>query len=366
LIGGPGRFLALLALSLAPSVARADGPAPMPARVDFVRPGCAPLPFDEPSFTSLLRIELQSDGVGRVSVVDASQPAARDPATPVADHALAVIRLEDACAANGAVGIAVDDAATDKSVRRTVELGAVPAQARARVLALATAELLRASWAELILPDAPPPRAPVPVEVRAATTERLKRVTGAADSPRGEHGPSPSSDVADSRARERLLVIVSPEARFFFRERLGLGGARIGPSIPLGSRTGLRLRLHGSAAYGNGTVNESGFSAWVVTSGAALTAGGRLGSAALELGPHAEVGWGWRRLDATDGAAGDAAMDGALATVSLVVSGRVHLGGAWWSIADVELGQAIATDVGGVDRTGGATAAARLGFALSP
>ncbi len=54
----------------------------------------------------------------------------------------------------------VDDALTNKSVRREVDLGDVPASGRPRALALAAAELLRASWAELALP--PPARRPRP------------------------------------------------------------------------------------------------------------------------------------------------------------------------------------------------------------
>lgn len=364
----PGRLAALLAAWCVAPAAWADDPAAAggspaqpsapvaraaPARVDFARPGCSPLAFDEPSFIALLRIELATDGVAEVAVHApfAAGPSAAD------GRALAVLSLVDACAADGTLSLAIDDAATSKRVERVVELGPVPARARARVLALAAAELLRASWAELVLPQAPAPRITVPAELREATGARLRRATERTEpAPRRAATPDPS---------ERVLVVAAPEARFFFREHLGLFGARIGPSIPLGRRAPLRLRLHVGSAFGAGAVDDERFDAWLVTSGVGVAGGGHSRTAALEIGPHLELGWGWRRPRTQPGSAA-ASSDGVVAAVSIVASGRVHLGGAWWSVADLELGQAVASDDGGVARTGGTTAGARVGFALAP
>jgi hypothetical protein len=64
-----------------------------------------------------------------------------------------------------AVTITIRDAITGKLVVREVELRAVPADARPLTLALAVDELLRASWVELTLADAPRPPRAVPSEI---------------------------------------------------------------------------------------------------------------------------------------------------------------------------------------------------------
>ncbi|MET0285253.1 MAG: hypothetical protein ABW352_12315 [Polyangiales bacterium] len=65
--------------------------------------------------------------------------------------------------------IVVRDALTRKLLERTLELASFPADGRALAIAAAADELLRASWAELLLPDAPPP-APEPELLSVATT----------------------------------------------------------------------------------------------------------------------------------------------------------------------------------------------------
>lgn len=66
----------------------------------------------------------------------------------------------------------VDDPVTGKRSQRLVDLSAVPEGARARLLSLALAELVAASWAEL---EAPPRRVP-PVEALAAPSVRRAAV----------------------------------------------------------------------------------------------------------------------------------------------------------------------------------------------
>lgn len=66
------------------------------------------------------------------------------------------------------VTVNVRDEITAKRVARDVDLRGLPEDARALVLAEATDELLRASWAELMVPDAPPPKQEPPPAVRRA------------------------------------------------------------------------------------------------------------------------------------------------------------------------------------------------------
>ena len=76
---------------------------------------------------------------------------------------LALLELEAAEQERVSVGIAVHDALTEKRVLRDLDLRQVSADARALAIAAAADELLRASWAELALHDAPEPaRAPPP------------------------------------------------------------------------------------------------------------------------------------------------------------------------------------------------------------
>jgi hypothetical protein len=66
------------------------------------------------------------------------------------------------------ITVLVKDEVTDKRVARDVDLATIPNDGRPLTVALAADELLRASWAEVNLVDAPPPVRPVPREVSEA------------------------------------------------------------------------------------------------------------------------------------------------------------------------------------------------------
>lgn len=69
------------------------------------------------------------------------------------------------------VDVEVRDAVTAKRVGRVLDLSRLPPDGRAMATALAIDELLRASWAELALPRAPPPAEPVPSAVARTVAE---------------------------------------------------------------------------------------------------------------------------------------------------------------------------------------------------
>ena len=73
------------------------------------------------------------------------------------------------------VTVAVRDAITGKRVAREIPLASVPRDARPLTVALAIDELLRASWVELALADAPPPGRPVPREIDALVAPARRR-----------------------------------------------------------------------------------------------------------------------------------------------------------------------------------------------
>jgi hypothetical protein len=98
------------------------------------------------------------------------------PDKPGMEAPLASVQLSAAELNRVAVEIEVHDALTNKYVLREVDTRNVPADARGLTLAAAAEELLRASWAELALEDAPTPAREPPIEVtnavRPATSVR--------------------------------------------------------------------------------------------------------------------------------------------------------------------------------------------------
>jgi hypothetical protein len=68
----------------------------------------------------------------------------------------------------------VGDSLTGKRVGREVDLSRTPPDGRALALAVSADELLRATWAELAVQDAPPPRAVVPTAVRAVVDSAIR------------------------------------------------------------------------------------------------------------------------------------------------------------------------------------------------
>lgn len=120
------------------------------------------LPPGTPPFVDLLRAELASRGFD----VCADRP--QDPREPTAT--IEVVPRPGGLALN----VEVRDAVTDKRVSRDVDLGAVPPDSQPLMLALASDELLRASWAELALRSSPPPSRPVPPAVAEVVRDSVR------------------------------------------------------------------------------------------------------------------------------------------------------------------------------------------------
>ena len=85
---------------------------------------------------------------------------------------LALVQLGAASQERVSVTIDVHDAITEKRVLRDVDLRRVTSDGRGLRVAQASEELLRASWAELALTDAPEPATQPPAEVTAAVMPR--------------------------------------------------------------------------------------------------------------------------------------------------------------------------------------------------
>jgi hypothetical protein len=87
---------------------------------------------------------------------------------------VATVELRQRAGESVMATIEVRDGVTAKRVARDIDLSALPEDGRALGVGLAADELLRASWAELALRDAPPPASPPPPAVEATVRTSLR------------------------------------------------------------------------------------------------------------------------------------------------------------------------------------------------
>lgn len=195
--------------------------------------------------TRLLRIELGSRDIESCDAPDASAPPPIATVSTSLGADSAVVRVE------------VHDRITEKVVSRDVSLAAVPSDTRMLTVALAADELLRASWAELTLKNAPPPAAPPPPAVIEAVRVRARE-------------PAPP----------RFALGVAAAIDAFFGASTLLG-ADVVASVWLVSRVRVEARLGARAGLA-----QSGPDGEVETS----TLGGKLGCAVTLTPPDRVVG----------------------------------------------------------------------------
>jgi hypothetical protein len=320
----------ILALSFFAADARAD----VPASVSVASPGC-PSVVDDAALVRQLRIELGTDGV-------------REVASPESKDVLARIRVDAACSPNATdVDVTIEDIATKKNVRRTFSISGVPLEARPRVLSLAVAELLRASWAELVVTDAPAPKT-VPPEIVLHLTERIER--------------------RESRSALPTNVALTLDTQLFPAYGSVVAGPSVGVSIPFGA-SAFRVRADARAAFGRasdvlGKVNLGLFGGSV---GFMLAGGGR--DVQAELGPMFAVDYGSVSGQPRSGATGSSGGDVVL-TPAIGTRVGVHLGGGFWTVVGIEGGVVLHNlEVTAAERTaagfGGPTLGAKVGAAYA-
>jgi hypothetical protein len=350
-------------LLLANHTARADEPAAVRLSVA----ACANEAFDIAAFTHTVAIELRADGVQSVDL--SPDPAPHDP--PPADaKALATITLvATPCTADARdVEITIEDAATSKTVRRRLSLGDVARPARPRAIALAVAELLRASWSELRLPDAPPPSIPVPPAVRLAAFEHAPAPPVAATV------VAPPPPVAVPRPVPPPVPAVRLGAAIAARFFPSAGSTLLGPNVALsyGSAESipLRVRLDASALFGTSYEPTGSVATSLVTGGAALVLAHASGPVDVEVGPRVEVGWG--HVAGTAVTAGQPVAGGSEAVVTLsgIAAVRIALTPAFWASLDVGVGGVLVgidseTPYGRSGGIGGAMAGVAVGLGRS-
>jgi hypothetical protein len=352
----------------------APGPTALePLRVTVVRrvvvvlPACAEQgPFDGPGVVRQLGTELVEDGIDRVEAIESADES----------PALARVSFDLAsCAADVTqVMVIVDDLATRKNVRRSVDVSDVRGAVRTRALALAIAELLRASFSELAMSDAPPPAVGVPSVVRDAMRTRLRgRV--------GDTTPRPVAPVAPIAPVARVAPVPEP----VFAHRVGAAidarSAAIGP-IAVGARftyeltavrwtrstLSLRLDIGGAVA----TMSDPFGAVWlpIVTGGAGALFETRVGES-LEAGIGGRIEGGAVWIVPRPAIEGVSAIETVHASLALgaLATMRARISARGWMGIELELGAAPVGPVvlareGAVDRviggSVGATAAARI------
>lgn len=267
----------LCAVLAAPALARAQSEAPepsapsMPSRVELGVPGCTDAIATD-VLLRMLRVELVGDGVERVELATPGE-------TGAAALARVVVEVPRCVGDASEFLVTVDDAATRKSVRRAIELADVPVTTRPRALALAVAELLRASWLELAVPTAPPTVAPVPETIRDVVRMRVTAL-------------APRARPAREAPRWTPFVGLGFDARSFPLAGTVVAGVRLlgGLAAPWSADgTRLRLRVDGGVTLGSGA-SLLGDVDVLVASGAMGVVFTRNTTVALEFGPRLEFG----------------------------------------------------------------------------
>lgn len=195
---------------------------------------------------------------------------------------LALIEITSEQADRVRVVIGVHDAITEKRVVRDVDLAEVSDDGRGLAVAVAADELLRASWAELTLQDAPEPAMAPPPEVEST----LKASMAAA-------------------YREPPAVRQSLGARFAIEHHTGgqtwLGGdallglwfgERVGGELRVGARDGLTIEADNGRVESSAFLGAAALRVALIERGRALevTAGAGISAASVQLSGRAAEG----------------------------------------------------------------------------
>ncbi len=297
-----------------------------------VVPECDASAFDAQAFARAVDLELRADGAHEVEVAP-SEPAAPGSAP------MATVRVEaDPCTDRaGAVDVVIVDAVTQKTVERRVSIGDVAFSARARVLALAAAELLRASFQEIRMPWAPRGKLPVPPSVTLAATE-WDRAAHPVE-PRPAYAPREPPSSPDAVSEPRVHVDAAAVGRFFPAYGTAVVGPSVAVSVGVSRSIPIRARLDASALFGTSYDPLGSIAVALVGGGAALVAARRAGPLDVEVGPRLSVAWGEASGRASDTATTTAGSgSAAIVDLTAVVALHVSLGGAYAASVTSEIG----------------------------
>jgi hypothetical protein len=241
---------ALLVALASPGVARAEESHPtVELRLDPSVEGCVG----------------NLDTVRRAVVIDLG-------AELVAEHQVDATQVDVTCTGDEAT-IRVDDPLTRKLVERRVGLGQQPRAGRARLLGLAIAETVAASWVELEMVGSEEPRA----DVVAAPPQHLRSGAAAVAQARLRVHRSPATSMP--------TLGLAATVRGFTGDDLVTAGARVDGAWPVGARLAIHLDLTGE--WGRASAAAGDVDAWSLSIAPRVAA--RVSWAAFEL--SASVGF---------------------------------------------------------------------------
>jgi hypothetical protein len=256
----------------------------------------------------------------------------------------------------------IDDLVTRKSVERTIVLEGIPPSAVPRALAIAVAELLRASWAELELADAaedePPPIAEA-LRVRVRGLREARELPGPVIAPPPERLPPPPSP--------RIAIGASGVVRAFPGGGVAPVGGRLALDVPLG--TALYLVIDAEAVFGSAIHPLGAIDLGLASGGLSLRYDAAIDVVHVGIGARVAGGGAWTQGHPTSAGVVGAGGGGFVLLVGGVLGVAIDLGGLVVARLDVAGGGAPVGFETYVDRTpvaglvGGYLAAA-LGLAV--
>lgn len=369
------RRAAHLLVAAAAFVSTARGQTPTPGSLTTVAvyaPACIGQPFDRSALGELLRVELRALGVTNVFV---DSPDAVTTSLKAAPLAIAVVS-PDSCDPNAReVTIRVVDRTIPKSLERRMVISDVAVAERSRALAIAIAELLAASFAELELAGAPQGLG-VPPEVRAAIVARLVPAADAASRAaahdlEARFAARDRQERAAAEERARRDQASSIDAAILARAFPARGTALLGGLVEARFRSTSPFAFHVGADLAVGDTDVP------IGSVAVGAAAGRVGAAVttegstqLEIGPVLEAGYSWAKGSTSDPNAQGQSYGNALVLALLNATVRVHGASSWDALVGFDVGYALASvrfeapDGSRVAGLGGVGVGLRAGFGI--
>lgn len=241
-----------------------------------------------------------------------------------------------------AIRVEVRDRVTAKRVERTLALGDFPEDTRPLAIAVAADELLRASWAELVLVDAPEPAVEPPAPVRAMVERERRDVT----------------EVTTGRPSAARFLSLGGTLRWHGHRAL-FGGGEL--RVEIGVHERVAVALSGSVASAQPEVVDVGtIDGLAVRGGLDLIVGLTGDTDGLQLAALAGIRSGWVRFEgrASEPLTAGSEVSGITASAHGGIEGRAHfgafqlrlgatLGGAIAAVAATANGERV-TGTGGV------------------
>jgi hypothetical protein len=354
--------ISLVAASLAATATAAradDAPSSHPPSVAVRASPCRDLPWSEAAWVDVLRVELAADGIGVAS------------ATPSADRAPTVALDPETCGASAeSATLTFTWGQTRRS--RVVALADVGPEARARVLAIAAAELVRAALASArTAASATPAAVPGPSANAAPAAPALRLDVDV------RVGSQPFAPVPARTARPEaepqppfpIALSLAAEARSFPAGNAGLFGSRVGARWSFLGWSALAVdagALFGGARDPLGDVDETLASASVSFLGQGGTE-----RVAFGVGPRIEGGVAWFRGRAFDPSTIASSVSSPVLFFALTSFASFRIAGSWSGLAALDVGTSVVSygaraDDRQVARFAGAMRSARTGLAWTP